>query len=377
MQHKDRFKQESRSDHRDDDRCCESCGYPLRGLEPGSRCPECGQAEFVETPATPRLPWAPQTLPPSNCPKCDHSLKGLPPAGTCPECEAPYRPRQRRRHRSPLLPEEILESFSWRTGLVLLLVGLLLTFLSQFGSFAGEIKGLSRAFVMAMASLSWAFGLCLVLPSSIDGDQRHVTWLRLSCIHSQWLWPLVLVGGWYLERLADGVLSTLLWSGLLLIETITTLGLIGSLLFLSMATRDLYMRQCAARLQLVAVVLPIYVFVLWLMPLPISFLGGLFVSSGYEMHVVLHILVFGPWWIMLFMVLLSLLQVLNRANWSVRIRHNLDTRGERVAAKREAMGAAVGQSKAGPRVEPKTNKTPQWDESGDIPLSDSDDSQQD
>ena len=368
----ERFTGAGSPDPLSDERSCEACGYELKGLKAGADCPECGTPESQAVEREPELPWSPREQPPAKCADCGHSLRGLLPSGTCPECGETYRPRRPYRNQEPLLPDVILESLQWRFGIGMMISGVILALLMQISSFGGSLTAQTNVIVMILASLAWASGLYLSLPASLDGGQLHMKVIRLLSIVSQGLWPIIFIGSWSLQGSSTG------WS-VAILKLITTIwfvlaviGIVGIMCFLSMASKDLYMRRCSSRFQLLAVGLPLYVIVASLILSPAYIMSGLFIQSESGMNPVIKVILVGPWWITLLLLLLSFLQLLNKANWSVRIRGNMDTRSERVAAKREAMGAQVGQAKSGPKVEPPPAGSPHWDESGDIPLSDTD-----
>ena len=152
--------------------------------------------------------------------------------------------------------------------------GVILALLMQISSFGGSLTAQTNVIVMILASLGWASGLYLSLPASLDGGQLHMKVIRLLCIVSQWLWPMIFIGSWSLQGSSTG------WS-VAILKLITTLwlvlaviGIVGIMCFLSMASKDLYMRRCSSRFQLLAVGFPLYVIVASLILSPAYIMSG-------------------------------------------------------------------------------------------------------
>ncbi|MEE2907464.1 MAG: hypothetical protein VX527_06475 [Planctomycetota bacterium] len=357
----------------DDDRCCQQCGYVLKGLEPGTNCPECGVAEYQDTGTTESPEAAPvRKRKPPKCRGCGYILLGLPASGKCPECGRPYRPNRDNWNRATLIPDRVLQSIVWRWGLLLMSAGTFVALCMQVAVLVHNITTPEYTLTMAIASLAWSLGLWVSLPSTLDAGSNSIRGLRYGTIFSQWLWPAGFMAIWFITSDKAGSAADVLWIVSIVTFVLGAIGVVGVMSFLIMTSKDLYMRECAGRFQFTAILFPIYAIGIWIAPYPAYVTEGISATPAGGLNALVYVVVLGPWWAMFLMVLYSLLQLLNRGYWETRIQDNLSTRSERVAEKRAAMDAKLGAEQVGPTTEPPPVSSPYWEKSGDIPLSDPD-----
>lgn len=354
----------------DNKRFCGQCGYALKGLKPGTNCPECGAPEHEVAEPVEASPVRKRTSP--KCRGCGYILLGLSASGKCPECGAPYRPDADNWNRSALMPDSVLESLHWRFGLWLMSGGTLVALFMQVVVLVSNFTTREYTMTMAIASLAWSVGLCLSMPSTLDGGQGIMRLLRYGTILSQWLWPAGFSATWYIASGVTGTVAVFLSVASIFAFALGTIGVVGVMCFLIMTSKDLYMRTCAGRFQFTALLFPIYAIGIWIVPYPAYVTAGVSATPAGGLNALVYVVVLAPWWAMFMAVLVSLLQLINRGLWEIRIRSVVSTRSERVAAKRAAMNAALGIEKVGPTTEPPPVNSPYWEKSGDIPLSDPD-----
>ena len=350
----------------DDDRACNACGYPLRGLPEGNPCPECGTQELKDSGE--QIPSSkPRKVKPPTCRGCGYLLKGLPTSGRCPECGGPYRPADSFKSIPVLIPDPVLESVSWRAGLLIMAMATAGTLFMQIVVFFASVS--TREYTMLMAGISaiWMVGLHVWVPRSIDGDLRFVRIGRRLTLVSQWLWP----AGFTLICLRASNQAGGYGEAFQMIASIcfviAGIGTVGAVSLLIMAAKDLYMRDEARRMLFTAFFFLPYAFGIWLAPYPASMKVGIPLSPYGGLLAFIYVVLLVPWWFMFFSIMMSSLQMAQRGRWAIHVKYLESTRADRVAAKREKMNARVGVKQVGPRVEV-PERGPAWDASGDIPL---------
>ena len=350
----------------DDDRACDSCGYPLRGLPADNPCPECGdrnQPESGDQIPSPR----PRNVKPPACRGCGYLLKGLPTSGRCPECGGPYRPADSFKSIPVLIPDPVLESVSWRAGLLIMAVASAGALFMQLVVFFASVSPREYTLLMTGISVIWILGLHVWIPRSIDGDLRFVRIGRRLTMVSQWLWP----AGFTLICLQVSNLAGGHGEAFQVIASIcfvaAAIGTVGAVSLLIMAAKDLYMRDEFRRMLFTAFFFLPYALGIWIAPYPAFMVEGIPLSPYGGLLAFIYVILLAPWWFMFLSIMISSLQMAQRGRWAIHVKYLESTRRDRVAAKRRKMNAKVGVKQVGPRVEV-PERGPMWDASGDIPL---------
>ena len=350
----------------DDDRVCQSCGYPLRGLPAGNPCPECGASDQPDSDGQP-APSPPRKVKPPTCRGCGYLLKGLPSSGRCPECGGPYRPADSFKRIAVLIPDPVLESVSWRAGLTIMAMASAGALFMQLVVLFARVTPREYTMLMAGISAAWIVGLHVWVPRSIDGDLRFIRTGRRLTLVSQWLWP----AGFTLMCLQLSNLARGHDQAFQIIASccfvIAGLGTVGAVSLMVMAAKDLYMRDAARRLLFTAFFFLPYSIGIWIAPYPAFVTVGIPLSPYGGLLAFIYLVLLSPWWFMFITVLVTSLQMAQRGRWAIHVKYLEATRADRVAAKRDRMNASVGVKEVGPRAEV-PDRGPAWDASGDIPL---------
>ena len=188
----------------DVDSPCPLCGYNLRGLVRGRKCPECGG---LEGPAGPAPTPEEQD---HQCYACGYDLRGLPRGRRCPECgHGPGdSPRERERdygdtHSRPLhdavLAGPLGERRAWRIGLALATACVALAMLARIGYLLATARGVASSLQLGYVllgganSIVWIVAVWLVTPASLSKHWRWMAGPRWTARVLSLMW---IVGYW-------------------------------------------------------------------------------------------------------------------------------------------------------------------------------------
>ena len=314
-----------RTDPSNDDRICDQCGYPLKGLNTGAACPECGTQGSSHEPAILQggLPEPVQAI--QQCGECGYPLKGLPSIGTCPECGYRYKPGNSRRRQINLITPSVLVSTSFRMGLSLLIAAIVSALFMQIVVLFYRISPDDYWLVMTMSSSIWALGLCLVITRGVAGQNRFLGLVRLLTLASQWIWPLAFILSRQVSMSKGGAPGILLEMGILIGDVTAAIGLFSSLCFLGMICRDLYLRRQASRMELAALLFPFCALGIWIFPYPADVTQGVF-KFEFGVRTTIYMIVLSPWWALFVMVGLGIKDVFVRSIWESRFQQTHDGR---------------------------------------------------
>jgi len=290
---------------------CPHCGYNLRGIPRGSKCPECGNDPFVGESMQQHLRR------PINAPPLRTLVDAMGAAGS----------RERRR---------------WQLGLTLATLCVLGAIVARWmfysTAFSMAVAAPTRAYLLfgLVNSVVWTIAVFLILPSSLDRHWPRLRPLRWGILATQLLWiPAYLL--WIADVLgAAGANATLLSAGQVLLRGLAGLGFIALGQAMVFICEEAVLEKAAQRLNAGS----------WLIAIP-TLLGQAFVGSIPWIALVLLGLVLIWWTWMLALYALGFWAMREHVKWHGRHLAAAAGREQRVAEKRR-----LYEGKAAERIRP-------------------------
>lgn len=283
----------------DEDDPCPTCGYNLRGLPVGSKCPECGGVPTDET--------ATQYEPAS---------------------------AQARVKRRPRLVDIILVSGDedrkrWKVGLTLACLCLIGVIAARMGYFALGIASapvdmyyLGAGFLVAIA---WFVAVVLISPKSIEKHFPKLKALRRAVVVTQFLW-IPAYALWLLSNAGVPINAKVLMVGYIGLRAIAGIGFIALGQLMVFLCEEAELDWAARRFNTAS----------WLIAFP-SLLGQVFVGPLQWIFIVLFFIVLAWWCWMLSYYVLGFWQMRAHAAWSIRHARDAAGREQRILEKKREL----------------------------------------
>lgn len=270
------------------DRSCAECGYNLRGLTPGNKCPECGTA-----------------------------IPGEHDPGPSDELLGEGDPKSRR---------------SWQIGLGLAAGCVAFSFVSRWIVSLLAIFILGKRpdvyhFIMILCSIIWVVAVWMITPKTLDVQWPRLRPLRWGVRITQIFWPLALtvhaiaLTANLSQTQEDWLLLFQLWGRLL-----AGMGVIGLAWQMHMIADRAQCSKAASRMLIAAWVMPFFAILLMLFPSTMAWI---------TLTLLMFVLFFWTWTMVLFAM--GLWELSSHAGWSLKRTHDQVDRERRITEKRHEM----------------------------------------
>jgi hypothetical protein len=267
----------------EDDQCCISCGYNLRGLPVGRACPECGE-------------------PRKNVPGVN----------------------------DPLLMGEWSQRKRLWLGLTIITVCLFSVCFARLGIFITLVLALSSSardlylWLILLISVGWVSGVWLVTSPEFDARYRRLRPLRIAVRCSQLLW-LPACALWVVSILAltgTAQESAHFWS--VVLRGLAAVGALGLAVWLMRLAEDAELEDEHRRLNLAVWMLPVPTLVLALIPMQVPWI-----------YLALIFMVLLVWCWFIFQWARAALGMQRHLAWAIRLSTRQQGRDQRMAQVRQ------------------------------------------
>ncbi len=276
----------------------------------------------------------------SPCPSCGYNLRGVPLGNKCPECgvdpmgdgqysELQLKAPQLRRLMDIMLAAGPAERRNWKFGLALAAACLGAVVVSRFVYLAAALSPggppeKQYLLVGAATSVAWAFAARFILPASIERHWPRLRTLRRAVLASQFLW-MPAYAFWLMRGFGSSINGDLLIALHVLLRAIAGIGFIAMGQLLVFVCEEAELEHAARRLNTAS----------WLVAFP-TLLGQLFIGSLPWIALFANLLVLLWWAWMLAYYVLGFLGMRQHVVWAQRHRIEAAGRQHRVAAKKKA-----------------------------------------